>query len=111
MVRPTGRDTGGVGANLASGDEVISLVIESSGKDILTISERGYGKRTPADEYRKTNRGGKGVRTIKVNERNGNVIAALPVEDGDEIMLVSRGGMVVRTKVDDIRTTAAMQPA
>ena len=104
--RATGRDTAGVsGVNLADGDVVVSLVIEEADKEILTICERGYGKRTVADDYRKTNRGGKGVRTIKVNERNGQVIAALSVQNGDEIMLVSRGGMVVRTRVDDIRTT------
>src|SRR5690606_10196823 len=69
--RPMGRDTGGViGMDLATGAEVVSLQRVPAGVDILTICAKGYGKRTPLDEYRLTNRGGKGVITIETNERN-----------------------------------------
>lgn len=105
-VRPTGRTSAGVrGIRLADGAEVVSMVRCEEGQDILSICEGGYGKRTPWEEYRQTARGGKGVINIATNERNGKVVASLPVQDGDEIICMSRGGMVVRTKVDDIRTT------
>jgi DNA gyrase subunit A len=69
---------------------------------ILTISSNGYGKRTSSYEYRITGRGGKGIVAMAVNERNGPLVASFPVEDGDQIMLVTDGGQLIRTHVRDI---------
>jgi DNA gyrase subunit A len=104
--RPMGRDTSGVtGIDLSPGAKVVSLIRLEPGTEVLSICARGYGKRTPFDEYRLTRRGGKGVINIETSDRNGPVVASLAVRPGDELMLMSRGGMVVRTSVDDIRTT------
>jgi DNA gyrase subunit A len=103
-VRPMGRVTRGViGVRLNADDYVVSMAIVGEDGDLLTITENGYGKRTPISEYRKTHRGGKGVRTIITNERNGRVIFVRELTDEDEIMLTSREGMVVRVPVRDIR--------
>jgi DNA gyrase subunit A len=104
--RPMGRDTGGVaGIDLATGARVVSLIRLEPGSEVLTICRSGYGKRTPFDEYRLTRRGGKGVINIETSERNGPVVASLAVKPGDELMLMTRGGTVIRTRVDEIRTT------
>jgi len=71
--------------------------------NLLTITENGYGKRSPIRDYRKTHRGSKGVRTIITNERNGKVIYVREASDEDEIMLTSKEGMIVRVPVKDIR--------
>ena len=70
---------------------------------VLTISENGYGKRTSSFEYRVTGRGGKGIVAMTVNARNGRLVASFPVEDGDEVMLVTDGGQLIRCPVDGIR--------
>jgi DNA gyrase subunit A len=70
---------------------------------ILTISSRGYGKRTSSFEYRITGRGGKGIVAMAVNARNGNLVASMPVEEGDGIMLVTNGGQLIRCPVEGIR--------
>ena len=102
-VRPMGRVASVViGMRLNKGDEVVDMAI-AIGDDILTVTENGYGKRTILTEYRLTKRGAKGVRTIITNKRNGKVKAIREVNDGDEIVLSSREGMMVRTPVDDIR--------
>jgi len=69
---------------------------------VLTVSENGYGKRTSAYEYRISGRGGKGIIAMVVNERNGKLIASFPVEDSDQIMLVTDGGQLIRVPVEDI---------
>jgi len=69
----------------------------------LTVSANGYGKRTSSYEYRITGRGGKGIVAMAVNQRNGQLVASMPVEDGDEIMLVTNGGQLIRCPVDGIR--------
>ncbi|MBS3748073.1 MAG: DNA gyrase subunit A [Candidatus Thermoplasmatota archaeon] len=103
-VRPMGRVTRGViGVRLNPKDYVVSVAIVGEEGDLLTITENGFGKRTLISEYRKTHRGGKGVRTIITNERNGHVIFVRELTDEDEIMLTSRDGMVVRIPVKDIR--------
>jgi DNA gyrase subunit A len=102
-VRPMGRVAAGViGMRLSKGDEVVDMAI-ATGDDILTVTENGYGKRTPLEEYRVTKRGAKGVITIVTNERNGKVVAVREVCDGDEIVLSSQDGMMVRIPVNDIR--------
>ena len=70
---------------------------------VLTVTENGYGKRSSSYEYRTSGRGGKGIIAITVNERNGRVVAAFPVEDSDQIMLVTNGGQLIRTPVEGIR--------
>jgi len=104
-VRPMGRVTRGViGMRLKKDDKVVSMaIIEHPDGNLLTITENGYGKRSPISEYRKTHRGSKGVRTIITNERNGKVIYVRELTDDDEIMLTSMEGMVVRIPVKDIR--------
>ena len=107
-VRNVGRVSIGVkGINLREGDEVVSLeVIGNQNAQILTITEMGYGKRTRISEYRLTKRGGFGVRTVNITERNGRVVGAFQVDDDTEIMLISnQGGKIIRTSVSEIRNT------
>src|SRR5690554_3910808 len=102
-VRPMGRATRGViGVRLDDGDHVVAMDVVRPGADLLVVSELGYGKRTDLNEYRVTNRGGKGVRTLQVVEKNGPIVAASVVRDGEEVMLISAEGIMIRMKVDDI---------
>ena len=103
QVRPMGRTARGVrGVKLKEGQNVIALVIAKEGGAILTATENGYGKRTDMTEYRQTGRGGQGVISIQVTDRNGLVIGAKQVTDEDDIMLISNGGVLVRTPAKDI---------
>ena len=107
-VRNTGRASIGVkGIRLRGDDYVVSLeVIRDSEAQVLTVTEMGYGKRTVVSEYRLTKRGGVGVKTVSVTERNGKVVGAFQVTDDTEIMLISNvGGKVIRTSVSQIRNT------
>jgi DNA gyrase subunit A len=98
-----GRTARGVrGVKLLEGQRATSLVVVSSEGDILTATERGYGKRTPVEEYRATGRGGQGVISIQVNERNGQVIGAIQVNPEDEVMLISNKGTLVRVPASEI---------
>jgi len=102
-VRHMGRTARGVrGVKLQEGQFVISLVVVSTEGDILTATEKGYGKRTPIDEYRSTGRGGQGVIAIQVNDRNGQVIGAIQAHAEDEVMLISNKGTLVRVPVSEI---------
>jgi len=102
--RAMGRVTRGViGIRLRKGDKVVSMAVVGEEGNLLTITENGYGKRSPIQEYRKTHRGSKGVRTIITNERNGKVLWVREVGEDDEIMLTSREGMMVRIPVNGIR--------
>ncbi len=105
-VRSMGRTAHGVkGITLEEGNEVIGMetITPDSTTSILTVTEGGYGKRTPVGEYRVQGRGGKGIISVKTTERNGLAIGFLQVRDGDEIMLIAAQGKVLRCKVDDIR--------
>jgi len=104
-VRPMGRATRGVrGMTLDAGQSVISmLVAENESQTVLTATENGFGKRTPISEYTRHGRGTKGMIAISTGERNGNLVGAVLVEEKDEVMLVSTGGVVIRTKVAQIR--------
>jgi len=131
-VRDMGRGAAGVkGIDLAEGNEVIGavrvpMVADADGdlmtaaeaternRCLLTITEQGYGKRTPVDDYRvqpevgkprSQSRGGKGRTDIKISERNGRAVAALSVEEGDDVVVITRGGQLVRTSADSIRET------
>ncbi|MEM4245429.1 MAG: DNA gyrase C-terminal beta-propeller domain-containing protein, partial [Candidatus Nanoarchaeia archaeon] len=102
-VNPVGRQAMGVrGIRLSKGDEVIGMEVALKSGTLLTVTENGYGKRTPILDYRLIKRGGKGVINIKTNERNGNVMAIRTVTDSDEIILVSQKGVVIRVPASDI---------
>jgi len=104
-VRPMGRTARGVrGMNLEEGQRVIAmLVAENETQSVLTATENGYGKRTPITEYTRHGRGTKGMIAIQTTERNGGVVAAVLVEEHDEIMMITTGGVLVRTRVAEIR--------
>jgi len=104
-VRPMGRTAAGVrGMMLAPGDEVVGMEILSPGATILTVTELGYGKRTPLEQYRLQKRGGQGVITIRTTARNGKVMRVAQVVDDDEVMLITNGGKVLRCRVAGIST-------
>jgi len=104
-IRPMGRTAAGVrGMGLAPGDEVVGMEVLEPGATILTVTERGYGKRTPLADYRLQKRGGQGIITIRTSERNGEVVRAAQVVDDDEVMLITHGGKVLRCKVSGIST-------
>ncbi len=104
--RATGRDTMGVkGMTLNEGDRVVSMAVVKPGDRLLTVSENGYGKISDVDDYRKTRRGGKGVITIKTDERNGRVVGVRKVNNGDQLMLTSVSGKIIRIDTDEIRET------
>ncbi|MES2831148.1 MAG: DNA gyrase subunit A [Pseudomonadota bacterium] len=104
-VRPMGRTARGVrGMNLEEGQQVIALLVaENEQQSVLTATENGYGKRTPISEYTRHGRGTKGMIAIQTSERNGKVVAATLVEPSDEIMLITTGGVLIRTRVAEIR--------
>jgi DNA gyrase subunit A len=100
-----GRTARGVrGMNLEEGQQVIALLVaENEQQSVLTATENGYGKRTPITEYTRHGRGTKGMIAIQTSERNGKVVAATLVEPTDEIMLITTGGVLIRTRVAEIR--------
>ena len=102
-VRSTGRVSMGVrGMNLSDGDEVIGMQMSSQGRYMLTVSEKGMGKRTEMDEFTKQNRGGKGVKCYKITEKTGNVVGMKAVDEDSEIMIINTEGIVIRMKCSDI---------
>ncbi|WP_028694663.1 DNA gyrase subunit A [Pseudomonas cremoricolorata] len=103
VVRQMGRSARGVrGMRLPKGHEVISMLIPESGAQILTASERGFGKRTPLSKFPRRGRGGQGVIAMGTKGRNGNLIGAIQVHEGEEIMLISDQGTLVRTRVGEV---------
>ena len=104
-VRAMGRGARGVrGMMLDEGQRVIALLVaDSEQQSVLTATENGYGKRTPVAEYTRHGRGSKGMIAISTSERNGRVVAATLVDVKDEIMLITTGGVLVRTRVSEIR--------
>jgi DNA gyrase subunit A len=102
-LRPMGRDATGVrGMRLAEGDHIVSLVVPEQGETILTATENGYGKRTEAAEFPLHRRGGQGVKAIQTSLRNGSLIGAVAVREGDHLMLISDQGTLVRTTVESV---------
>jgi len=105
QVRTMGRVSRGVrGIKLRKGDEVVDMVIPQAGSSLLTICERGFGKRTELEEYRRQSRGGIGLVNIKTTKRNGKVVALKSVSKQDELMVVTAKGMIVRMGLDDVRS-------
>ena len=104
--RPMGRNASGVrGIRLGSADdEVIGMIaVDDLDSDILVVSENGYGKRSSIEDYRITNRGGKGVKTINVTEKTGNLVAIKNVTDSDDLMIINKSGIAIRMAVADLR--------
>ena len=98
-MRPIGRVGAGVrGISLEEGDEAVGMICvePDSGQDVLVLSENGYGKRTDLDEYRITNRGGKGVKTINITEKTGKLISIQAVTDDNDLMIINRSGLTIR---------------
>ncbi|MBV7297662.1 DNA topoisomerase (ATP-hydrolyzing) subunit A [Enterovibrio paralichthyis] len=103
QVRGMGRTAAGVrGIKLAEGDKVVSLIVPHNDGDVLTVTENGYGKRTELGEYPAKSRATQGVVSIKVSERNGSVVGAVQVETGDEFMMITNAGTLVRTRVAEV---------
>ena len=104
-LRPLGRTAAGVkGITLREGDSVVGLDVTKAETDdeILVVTENGYGKRTPVSEYRLSNRGGKGIKTATITERNGQVVCITSVEGKEDLMIVTNAGVIIRIGVEDI---------
>jgi DNA gyrase subunit A len=105
QVRSMGRASRGVrGIKLRPGDEVVGMVIPAEKASLFTVCENGYGKRTGVENYRSQTRGGVGLKNIKTSARNGKVVALKSVEAGDDLMLITTNGMIIRTGLDEIRS-------
>ncbi len=104
LVRPIGRIATGVkGITLDDNDFVVGMLTVAPEQDVLVVSENGYGKRSGIDEYRITNRGGKGVKTLNVTEKTGNLISITAVTDNDHLMIINRSGITIRLAVETLR--------
>ena len=105
-VRAMGRTAVGVrGIKLREGDYVVGAARAQEGKEVLTITEKGYGKKTPVEEYRITNRGGLGIKNYMVTEKTGGIVGVKVVDGSEDLLLVTRAGILIRTPVEAIRTT------
>jgi len=106
QARPLGRQTAGVKAiRLMKKDTVVGAEVVRKGMDLLVVTEKGYGKRTALDEYRGQNRGGKGLKTVNITDRNGPIVGCEVVDDTDQLMLLTSPGQVIRMPVERIRQT------
>jgi len=105
-VRPMGRTATGVrGITLDNAkDEVVGMIsIDNPDTTVLVVSEKGYGKRTDIDDYRVTNRGGKGVKTISITEKTGNLVAIKGVTDNEDLMIINKSGIIIRIAISELR--------
>lgn len=104
-VRAIGRTASGVrGVNLSEGDEVIGMIcVENESEDVMVVSENGYGKRSKIEDYRITNRGGKGVKTINITEKTGKLVAIKSVNDSDDLMIITADGITIRMAINSVR--------
>ena len=104
-VRPIGRTASGVrGVNIEEGDEVVGMIcVENEMEDVMVVSENGYGKRSKIEDYRITNRGGKGVKTINITEKTGALVAIKSVTDQDDLMIITSNGMTIRMAINSVR--------
>jgi len=102
-LRPMGRvAAGNIGIRMEAEDEVVGMDVLQEGATVLTVTERGYGKRTRTEEYRRQGRGGKGILTIKTTERNGPVVYSCQVGDHEQLMIITEHGKIIRLRVSDI---------
>ena len=108
-VRPSGRGTGGLrGMRLPQGGRIVSLLVsapDNTAQQVLTATANGYGKRTPLADYSRKGKGGQGIIAIDTSERNGELVAATLVHESDDLMLITSGGVLIRTKVEQVRET------
>ena len=108
-VRPSGRGSGGLrGMRLPKEGRIVSLLVsapDNTEQQVLTATENGYGKRTPIEDYSRKGKGGQGIIAIDTGERNGKLVAATLVSESDDLMLITSGGVLIRTKVEQIRET------
>jgi DNA gyrase subunit A len=103
-VRNMGRTATGVrGVRLGKGDVVIGMIVIRNATTLMVVTEKGFGKRSEIEDYRLTKRGGKGVITVKTSDRNGKLIAMKEVNDADELVIITTGGMVIRQSVHELR--------
>ena len=105
-VRPMGRNASGVRAMAldTETDEVVGMVcVSNPDETILVVSEHGYGKRTDLEDYRVTNRGGKGVKTLNITDKTGQLVAIKSVTDEDDLMITNKSGVMIRLRMDDLR--------
>ena len=104
-LRELGRATRGVrGITLRGKDRVVMMeTLAPAGGPVLTVTARGYGKRTPVEEYRQQSRGGMGTINVKINDKSGEVVAVRQVDEGDGLVLISQDGMILRTQVAGVR--------
>ncbi len=107
-VRPMGRNARGVRGMMLEDDQAVISMLVARGEDyqVLTATENGYGKRTDIAEYTRHGRGTKGMIAISTSERNGKVVGAVLVKPEDEVMLISTGGVMIRTRVEQVRETS-----
>ena len=104
-VRSTGRTSMGViGMNLADGDEIVGMQLQSQGDSLLIVSENGMGKRTYLDEFTVQKRGGKGVKCYKITEKTGDVVGVKAVRDDNEVMMITTEGIIIQLRMQDIST-------
>jgi DNA gyrase subunit A len=90
-------------------DEVVGMIaINDPETTVLVVSEKGYGKRTDIDDYRVTNRGGKGVKTINITEKTGNLVAIKGVTDQDDLMIINKSGIIIRIAISELSTWVAL---
>ncbi len=105
-LRPMGRATSGViGMRFSNGDELLAMMVAAPGSDVLVATGGGYAKRTSIDEYRIQGRGGLGIRTARITEARGRLVGALNVQDSDEVLAITSGGGVIRTRAAEVRRT------
>lgn len=104
-VRPMGRDAVGVrGIRLREGDYVVGAARAKADHEVLSITEKGFGKRTPVEEYRVTNRGVQGIKNYMITEKTGNVVGIKVVDGTEDLLLVTQSGILIRTAVENIRS-------
>lgn len=103
-VRPMGRSASGVRGINVDGSQVIGMTTDKEGKLIMVVTEKGYGKMSPIDEYRLSNRGGKGVKTINVTERNGSIVAIRAVNGDEDLLIITNDGIVIRLPMEQVKT-------
>ena len=107
-IRPSGRGSGGLrGMRLPENGRIVSLLVAELGSDlqVLTATQNGYGKRTPIENYSRKGKGGQGIIAIDTGERNGELVGAALVSPSDDLMLITSGGVLIRTKVEQVRET------
>ncbi|RAA91410.1 DNA gyrase C-terminal beta-propeller domain-containing protein, partial [Burkholderia multivorans] len=102
-IRPLGRVTGGgTGMKFKDDEELLSMEVVQPGTEVFVVTEGGYAKRTPVDEYRVQGRGGLGIRVAKITEQRGDLVGGLIVDEGEEVLVVMERGKVVRSNIDEV---------